>query len=103
MSTIRIRILVFDLNNLPQFIAVGLFLDVFIFHHFRKEGDMFDTPDKHKKGTIAQYVNCCLCHGFGIGCVIVPFFPNYNTYDIFLGGAIMAISSLTYRILVLKE
>jgi len=93
----------FDLSEIPEFIMLGLFIDVFIFHHFRKDGDIFDGSDKYRKGTISQYVNCCLCHGFTIGVLLTLFIPNHDLGDLILGGAMISVSALTYRILVLKE
>lgn len=96
-----------NMAELLSFILVGLALDFFIFHYFRKDGDRFDGEDQHIKGTISNYINCCFCHGFLIGICLTPLMISHsidNTigYQI-IGGLIISISTLTYRIMVLKE
>jgi len=91
----------FNLNVLIPFILIGLFFDVYIFHHFRKDGDVFDSAIN--PGRLVKYVNCCLCHGFSIGFLLTICFADHTLLDLFIGGAIISISALTYRILVLKE
>jgi len=94
--------MLFELDLLIPFILLGLFLDVFIFHHFRENGDAIDT----RGGTLKFYFECCLCHGFCIGIILYAFFAtsilDYTMYAI-PHGMVISIVSMTYNIMVLKE
>jgi len=91
----------FDIDNVLPFIFICLFIDVFVFHHFRIDGDVFDSST----GWLSTYINCCLCHGFAIGFIVAMLFsyPEPDAISWISGACISSISALTYRTLVLKE